>query len=84
MLVFAADDGIGGAELWKSDGTPAGTVMVQDIAPGAANSNPAGLAVAGDLVFFGANSGDGQELWAAPIPSPAPARKYVYLPLVRR
>ncbi len=84
MLVFAADDGIGGAELWKSDGTPAGTVMVQDIAPGAANSNPAGLTIAGDLVFFGANGGDGQELWAVPIPSPAPARRYVYLPLVRR
>ena len=62
----------------------AGTILLQDIAPGAANSNPAGLTIAGDLVFFGANSGDGQELWAVPIPSPAPARKYVYLPLVRR
>ena len=33
-LYFRADDGINGSELWKSDGTASGTVMVKDIDSG--------------------------------------------------
>ena len=37
---FAADDSIHGRELWKTDGTTAGTFMVKDANPGSASSEP--------------------------------------------
>jgi ELWxxDGT repeat protein len=37
-LFFAATDGSNGFELWTSDGSPAGTVLVKDIYPGSAGS----------------------------------------------
>ena len=39
-LYFTANDGTNGNELWKSDGTAAGTVLVKDINPGATGSSP--------------------------------------------
>jgi len=33
-LIFGADDGVNGHEMWVSDGTEAGTTMVKDINPG--------------------------------------------------
>ena len=32
VVFFSANDGVHGVGLWKSDGTQAGTSMVQDIA----------------------------------------------------
>ena len=34
-VLRAPTDGVSGRELWKSDGTEAGTVLVKDINPGA-------------------------------------------------
>ena len=42
--LLPATDGVTGAELWKSDGTAAGTVLVKDINPGAGGSGPTNLA----------------------------------------
>jgi ELWxxDGT repeat protein len=62
--IFAASDGTSGVELWRTDGTLAGTVLHQDIAPGVANSNPTSPTQAGCLLFFAASTAVGDELWA--------------------
>lgn len=55
-----------GEELWVSDGTVAGTVLLKDLRPGEESSSPGSLAVLGSRVFFAADdgSGAGRELWA--------------------
>lgn len=63
-LFFAADDGSSGRELWKSDGTDGGTVLVDDIQPSAAWAEPRNLAAANGFVFFTAGDGVvGRALW---------------------
>ena len=42
-LFFHAKDGVNGQELWKSDGTAAGTVLVKDIFPGLSGPSPSSL-----------------------------------------
>ncbi|MBL8788198.1 MAG: hypothetical protein JNJ59_25110, partial [Deltaproteobacteria bacterium] len=61
---FAATDGTSGVELWKSDGTLAGTMRVKDIAPGSASASPTELTVSGGALYFRASDGvSGAELW---------------------
>ena len=63
-LFFQANDGSSGEELWKSDGTSAGTVMVKDIANGG-SSFPRELTNVNGTLFFRASDGiaNGPELW---------------------
>ncbi|MBL7743072.1 MAG: T9SS type A sorting domain-containing protein [Chitinophagaceae bacterium] len=63
-VFFAANDGINGMELWKSDGTEAGTVMVKDINSGSSSSSIGYLTnVNGTLFFVAGNGVNGVELW---------------------
>ena len=57
-----------GSELWVSDGTPEGTVLVRDLAPGSGNGLSVGvqnmIAFGGRLYFSGTGpEGEGRELW---------------------
>jgi len=63
-LFFSANDGINGIELWKSNGTEAGTVMVRDIYMGPSNSSPSNFVVFGGVLYFSVTDGiNGIELW---------------------
>ncbi|HGY92166.1 MAG TPA: HYR domain-containing protein, partial [Planctomycetes bacterium] len=65
-VFFAATDGVQGIELWKSDGTMAGTQLVKDINMGAGSSSPTELAAIGGLLYFQADDGvNGKELWVS-------------------
>lgn len=62
---FSACDLRHGCELWRSDGTEAGTTLVADICPGPCSSNPAHLAGTSlGLLLFAADDGQhGSEPW---------------------
>ena len=63
IFMFAATDATG-TELWKSDGTNAGTIQVKDINPAANSSSPKALIEFNGTLYFTADDGtNGRELW---------------------
>ena len=60
---FVANDGIHGKELWITDGTENGTIMVKDINPDG-DSKPSQLTYLENTLYFSAKNGThGRELW---------------------
>ena len=53
-IFFVASDGTNGRELWKTDGTEVGTVLVKDIFLGSASSAPSGFTEFDGNLFFNA------------------------------
>ncbi|AKI99369.1 ELWxxDGT repeat protein [Archangium gephyra] len=64
-LYFSANDGTSGAELWKSDGTPKGTVRVKDIHPLGDSSPTYPRDVNGVLFFLASHPDTGREVWTS-------------------
>ena len=65
-LFFQVDDGVNGDELWKIDGTLAGTIMIKDITPGSNGTNfslTKRVAFNNSLYFYANSSTNGDELW---------------------
>jgi ELWxxDGT repeat protein len=63
-LFFSAYSPSSGNELWKSNGTPAGTVLVANIRSGSSSSYPQRLTNVDGTLFFSADDGtNGRELW---------------------
>ncbi len=55
-----------GRELWRTDGTAAGTVQVADIDPGGGSSSPSNLTVLNGRLYFRAyDTSCGYELWTS-------------------
>lgn len=65
-LFFNASEGTAGRELWITDGTETGTVLVKNINPGNAKSDSYYLGELNSKLLFSARDGSsGRELWVS-------------------
>src|SRR6056297_2040859 len=64
-VVFTADDGVRGDELWVTDGTMAGTTLIGDLRPGEEDSDPYSFhqIETGKVVFVADDGIHGEETW---------------------
>jgi MYXO-CTERM domain-containing protein len=68
VAYFRANDGTSGFELWRSDGTAAGTYLVKDIRVGMGWGFPTNIAVVNGKLFFNAfdsTNGTGSQVWTS-------------------
>lgn len=65
MLIFTATTPDTGLELWKSDGTSQGTIIVKDIYPGSTSSiiSRKPVVLNNSIYFFANNGSTGTQLW---------------------
>ena len=61
ITYFRATDPVYGSELWKTDGTSAGTVLVKDMYPGSVGSDFSLYGVTNNKLFMYGRSGDNDD-----------------------
>ena len=64
VVYFNANDGVHGSELWKTDGTESGTVMIKDLNVGTGSGFPKDFMEMNGLIYFSATDAvNGVQLW---------------------
>lgn len=72
-VFFTASNATTGEELWKSDGTASGTVLVKDLTSDSGGSNPSGMTLVGNLLYVTATTKTvGTELFALNVSNSTP------------
>lgn len=54
-VYFVGERAASGREIWRTDGTAAGTTMLSELLPGAASADPLALTAIGDRLYFAAD-----------------------------
>lgn len=62
VVLFGGDDGLDGVELWRTNGSAAGTAPVRDINANPQSTTPI-VAAGGKHFFVGRSPNEGSELW---------------------